>query len=289
MNQKAPRQLQQIGATCKSINDVPIKQKLRLLCLHGFRQNASSFKGRLGSLKKKLKHIVDFVFVDAPHRLPFIQQEHYEMGPTIEPRQGMCRRLPNETSCQSPTWKYAWLVSPRDACADAGLEDAEGLEGLSGGTRWTTKTPFDAGQYETQTEGWDTSWEYLQKVFHELGPFDGVLGFSQGAAVAAALCQLRQSSPSNVSVHFKFAVLCSGYPPPLPFFPSGMASEAGIPCPSLHIFGDQDRQIHDRTSEQLSNLFQSEERTIVKHACGHIIPTQPSCVEQYVQFLRRFL
>lgn len=150
-------------------------------------------------------------------------------------------------------------------------EDAE----VEGGI---TKAAFDAWQYETQTEGWGTSWEYLQKVFHELGPFDGVLGFSQGAAVAAALCQLR------ASVHFRFAVLCSGYRPPFLF------AEAGtISCPSLHIYGDQDRQIHDRTSEQLADLFCDDERTVVKHGCGHIIPTQPAYVEQYLQFFSRFL
>jgi predicted esterase len=265
-----------------------LKPKLRLLCLHGFRQNASSFRGRLGSLQKKLKHVADFVFVDAPHKLPFIQQERCETGAAIQLRHGERGSSFNEASCRSPTWKYAWLVSPRDACANE-LEDVKEGEEPSGGTSRATKTPFDAWQYETQTEGWDTSWEYLQKVFQDLDPFDGVLGFSQGAAVAAALCQLRQTSPSDASVQFKFAVLCSGYPPPLPFFEKGMAFEAGIPCPSLHIYGGQDRQIHDHTSAQLSYLFQSEERTIVKHACGHIIPTQPAYIEQYVQFFSRFL
>jgi len=148
------------------------------------------------------------------------------------------------------------------------------------------KPAFDRWQYETQTEGWETSWEYLQKVFHDLGPFDGVLGFSQGAAVAAALCQLRQSNSSSIA-NFKFAVLCSGYPPA---FLKALTSEPGsISCPSLHIFGDQDRQIHDRTSQQLATLFRSEDRSVVKHACGHIIPTQPAFVEQYLQFLSRFL
>ncbi|KAG0576547.1 hypothetical protein KC19_5G088800 [Ceratodon purpureus] len=308
LNQKGSRQPQQLGGVCESIDDVPttkhvalaadtetpilhegrmLKPKLRLLCLHGFRQNASSFKGRLGSLKKKLKHVAEFVFVDAPHKLPFIQQERCEMGTAVQSRCEERRSLLNETSCRTPTWKYAWLVSPRDAYANESEDSERGEEPSS--TWRATKTPFDAWQYETQTEGWDTSWEYLQKVFQDLGPFDGVLGFSQGASVAAALCQLRKTSPSDAGVNFKFAVLCSGYPPPLPFFAKGMASEAGIPCPSLHIYGGQDRQIHDHTSEQLSNMFQSEERTIVKHECGHIIPTQPAYIEQYVQFLSRFL
>lgn len=34
-------------------------------------------------------------------------------------------------------------------------------------------------QYTRQTVGWPQTWEYLQKVLHAQGPFDGILGFSQ--------------------------------------------------------------------------------------------------------------
>lgn len=277
VNQKASSQPQQEGAVCKIVPamkhitlNTDLKtpgQKLRLLCLHGFRQNASGFKGRLGALKKKLKHVAEFVFIDAPHKLPYIQQERSEHDAIKH----------GSISNGTPTSKYAWLMSPLGTevqptqnSADIQQDDAE-VDGR-------TKKRFDAWQYETQTEGWETSWEYLQEVFHDLGPFDGVLGFSQGAAVAAALCHLR----GQANVQFKFAVLCSGYA--LPFLAGN-----SIPCPSLHIYGGHDRQIQDQESEQLANLFRSDERTIVKHECGHIIPTQPAYVEQYLQFLSKFM
>jgi Serine hydrolase (FSH1) len=50
---------------------VPFK-KLRILCLHGFQQNGSGFKGRTGSLAKKLKNFSELIFIDAPHEVPFI-------------------------------------------------------------------------------------------------------------------------------------------------------------------------------------------------------------------------
>lgn len=41
--------------------------KLNVLCLHGYRQNAESFKSKTGSFRKSCKSYAKFHFVDAPH------------------------------------------------------------------------------------------------------------------------------------------------------------------------------------------------------------------------------
>lgn len=41
--------------------------KLKMLCLHGYLQNADVFRSRMGSTRKALKSRCEFVFVDAPH------------------------------------------------------------------------------------------------------------------------------------------------------------------------------------------------------------------------------
>ena len=41
-------------------------RKLRVLCLHGFRQTAGSFFGRTHAFRKALKSEADFEFIDAP-------------------------------------------------------------------------------------------------------------------------------------------------------------------------------------------------------------------------------
>ena len=58
-----------------------------------------------------------------------------------------------------------------------------------------------------------TSLSSLRKVFLENGPFDGVLGFSQGAAVAFTLCLIRSSflKQEDDIFTFQFVVLCSGF------------------------------------------------------------------------------
>ncbi len=41
--------------------------KAKVLCLHGFTQNAETFRAKTGSVRKHLKSKLEFVFVDAPH------------------------------------------------------------------------------------------------------------------------------------------------------------------------------------------------------------------------------
>lgn len=41
--------------------------KLNILCLHGYRQNAESFKSKTGSFRKFCKSYANFVYIDAPH------------------------------------------------------------------------------------------------------------------------------------------------------------------------------------------------------------------------------
>ena len=43
-------------------------QKLKVLCLHGYAQNAEFFRQRTGSIRKNLKSTCEFHFLDVPHR-----------------------------------------------------------------------------------------------------------------------------------------------------------------------------------------------------------------------------
>ena len=47
-------------------------RRLRILCLHGFRQSASSLRGRTAALARKLADLAELVYIDAPHPLPFV-------------------------------------------------------------------------------------------------------------------------------------------------------------------------------------------------------------------------
>ncbi|KAJ4879050.1 Rhodanese-like domain-containing protein 6 [Raphanus sativus] len=221
-------------------------------------RNASGFKGRTGSLAKKLKNVAELVFIDAPHELQFIYQTATTPPPLV--------------ACNK---KFAWLVSPEfDKPSETG---------------WTiAQSQFDPLQYQNQTEGFDKSLTYLKKAFAEKGPFDGILGFSQGAAMAAAAVCAKQERLLG-EIDFRFCVLCSGFTP----WPLMEKKEQGsIKCPSLHIFGSQpekDRQIVTQASSELAGLFDEGCSTVIEHDFGHIIPTKSPYIDEIKAFLNQFV
>uniref|UniRef100_A0A803KN15 Rhodanese domain-containing protein n=1 Tax=Chenopodium quinoa TaxID=63459 RepID=A0A803KN15_CHEQI len=243
-------------------------KKLRILCLHGFRQNASSFKGRTASLAKKLKSLAEFVFVNAPHELPFIYQ------PRKPDKQ--CISSPPHHDYSPPTKncskKYAWLVAP-----DFNKKEATHWERID--------KPFDPLQYQQQTEGFTESLLYLKSVVSKDGPFDGILGFSQGAAMVALICAER--GRLDLELGFRFVILCSGFAVNLAGHEKG-----SITLPTLHVFGSEDggdRQISSGFSRDLSSYFEDGCRVIIEHDSGHIIPTRPPYIDEVKEFLRRFM
>ncbi|CAA6653875.1 unnamed protein product [Spirodela intermedia] len=219
--------------------------KLRILCLHGFRQNALGFKGRTASLAKKLKDIAELVYVDAPHEVPFI----YQPRSTGDIDETTCstQQPPPSWSCKK---KFAWLVSPTSSSC---------LEGPG----WEmANQPFDPLQYKEQTGGFNESYAFLKEFCSRMGPFDGILGFSQG----------------------QFAVLCSGF--------SLLPYQRSIRCPSLHVYGSskgRDRQVACQVSIELVGKFDQGCSVVVEHDMGHIIPTQAPYIDQIRDFLRQFL
>ncbi|XP_049403303.1 rhodanese-like domain-containing protein 6 [Solanum stenotomum] len=240
-------------------------RKLRILCLHGFRQNASGFKGRTASLAKKLKSIAELVFVDAPHELSFI----YQIRRNCDSASEMENNRPPSESCSI---KFSWLVAPDHK----GENDSD----------WKiADSPFDPLQYQKQTEGFDISIAYLKDLYSKTGPFDGILGFSQGAAMAALVCLHQQKLRGEME--FRFAILCSGFAVNM-----NNCQQGSINVPSLHIFGNdkgKDRQIESQASRHLASVFENGCSVVIEHDFGHIIPTRPPYIEQIKEFLKRFM
>ena len=149
--------------------------------------------------------------------------------------------------------------------------------GGGGGSGGGIRLPVE--QWAEQSEGWEASRAVIAEALSAHAPIDGILGFSQGAAVAALAAS-----------HFRdlrFAILCSGYAPTAPPFASLLA--APLPLPSLHIFGRADRQMAQAAPcEQLVELFGAEGRVVVEHTQGHIVPASNAYADRYVAFLRQF-
>lgn len=50
--------------------EIQRKDRLRVLCIHGYRQNEFSFRSKIGSFRKYVDKYAEFVFISAPHQAP---------------------------------------------------------------------------------------------------------------------------------------------------------------------------------------------------------------------------
>lgn len=58
---------------------------LRVLCIHGYRQNATSFREKTGALRKLLKKHVELVYVSAPLSVQQVNTEGGSPTPVAKP------------------------------------------------------------------------------------------------------------------------------------------------------------------------------------------------------------
>jgi len=118
--------------------------------------------------------------------------------------------------------------------------------------------------------------DYLNEIVEEDGPFEGVLGFSQGAEVAASL--LLYQAPN---VRFKFAVFIGGTPPydvsalaagndskPVKMHPDTHA--ARIDIPTAHVMGRGDA--YRELSKIILGLCNPREVKLYDHNGAHVVP-----------------
>lgn len=116
--------------------------KLRILCLHGYRQSADSFKSKIGSFRKQVSKYAEFVFISAPHDAPALD------GVEVNPEQ------------------KCWWFNNDDG------------------------TSFKGTNQNGPAFGFEASLRLVEAAWQEQGPFQGLLGFSQGACLVGLLCNL---------------------------------------------------------------------------------------------------
>ncbi|KAL8198925.1 UNVERIFIED_CONTAM: hypothetical protein K2H54_029817 [Gekko kuhli] len=212
---------------------------LRLLCLHGYRQDAKSFRARSGSLRKALRGRAELLVVDAPH---VVAAQPGEIN-LLEPLEGSTRG-----------W---WFSNPQEGTFSA-LEEASSCKGL------------------------EESLQAVAEACAEHSPIDGLLGFSQGAALVGIICALKQHGDPRFQ--FDFSILIAGF--------RSMAIDhqnyyqEPIQVPSLHVIGETDRVIPADMSQELASHF--SEPLFLTHPGGHFIPVSAAQKKTYLEFLDQF-
>jgi len=218
---------------------------LRILCIHGFRQHPIQFKGRTRAFQKRLRQYMN----RTTHGKVTCELCFDAFGPFELP--WYCSSDSNDLVLESQKRpRLGWL-----------LTEAQYYHKKRG--------DMDDDQYVHQIHGWDESVSVLDELL-EKGRYDCILGFSQGAAVAACLsareCFRKESS------RFTCCIIVSGYRIPM------MREKYGkghVDMPSMHIFGDpaKETQIPTIESQALADVFNTECRTILQTSDGHMVPS----------------
>lgn len=141
---------------------------------------------------------------------------------------------------------------------------------------------WDASDDGRIYEGWDQTRDSLRELMTPL-PRVGVLGFSQGAILAAALAAL---SDSGAFPPIAFAILVAGRTPRAdaiaPFFERAIR----IRIPSLHVWGAADA-FASASAPALVDHFDERTREQIAWPGPHIVPTRGPAADAIVSFVER--
>ncbi|EFN80257.1 UPF0483 protein CG5412, partial [Harpegnathos saltator] len=124
--------------------------------------------------------------------------------------------------------------------------------------------------------GFTDSINLVKETFLEQGPFDGILGFSQGAAFVSILCVMKKKQ--LLEIEFNFAIIISGFKSLCA--PHSIYYNEEIDIPSLHIYGENDQVIPTEMAGQISRLFIDKEE--ICHEGGHYIPSKKDIYRNFI-------
>lgn len=162
-------------------------------------------------------------------------------------------------------------------------EPAEGVATIFSG-------PFYCYYGQPTPDQLQAAFDLVHDVMEEEGPFDGIIGFSQGAALAASLLlNYRKKNPRGGCDLFRAAIFTCGS---LPFDPDAVDEAPGfraVVCPETGLVRLHEVVLSDSESDDDNNRLELVERS---GTCGYVSIPRPTLLDEntaHVQapFLRR--
>lgn len=182
-------------------------------------------------------------------------------------------------------------------------EDPDSIEAYGW---WRRSNTSDPPEYT----GLDQGLETVAKLLESEGPFDGVIGFSQGAALAAMVASLlegesrkqafvraQSTSPLAIPYPASFARLNH---PPLKFCAAycgfrapgeryrGFYEDPHIQTPMCHIIGSLDSLVEESRTQALVDAAGGAQKTqVVMHPGGHFVPSGKQYLDVIAGFIKQ--
>ncbi|KAI9716133.1 MAG: hypothetical protein M1812_005561 [Candelaria pacifica] len=254
-------------------------KKLKILMLHGYTQSGPLFHAKSRALEKTLQKA---------------------FPPSSSPSTAA---YPDGLELIYPTapLKLSLTEIPGLDTSDENIE-SDDLDAWA----WWRKND-QTGEYE----GMDQGLARIADVLKSEGPFAGVVGFSQGAAVAGMVASLLEKGRKDAFkkqeqnggipypdcflidgkvIHspLSFAISYSGFGAPSERYRAFY--EPKIETPVLHFLGSLDSVVEESRSQQLIDacVGKREER-VVFHPGGHFLPSQKQFLNAVVGFIREVI
>jgi predicted esterase len=133
-------------------------------------------------------------------------------------------------------------------------------------------------------EGWSKTENWLVSLFVQSAPFDGVFGFSQGAALTSLLVGLRNPREAEARISFDFAIMVGGFASNDGRHAEIYQRKAKYGLPSVHIIGKSDFVVPSSRSDRLASFF--KDPLILRHSGGHVVPSDPQIQNSVATFLQ---
>ncbi|KAI5204056.1 hypothetical protein AUEXF2481DRAFT_8148 [Aureobasidium subglaciale EXF-2481] len=243
-------------------------RKLKILMLHGYTQSGPLFQAKTQRIKKLLEKSLA--------SSPIKTDTDTDTNPPI-----------NGIELIYPTGPFP--------VTSADLNGAEVREDANG---WWKLCPRGEPQ-----QGFSIGLSSIAKILQQQGPFDGIMGFSQGAAFAAMITSLLEPSRAQAFANVKggiafpssFAELTH---PPLTFCVcfSGLLNkcpaytafyEPRIQTPVLHVLGSMDTIVEESESLALAERCEGGGKGgVVRHTGTHTVPSSERDIAAVIQFIR---
>lgn len=261
--------------------------KIRILCLHGYKQYDVQFKNRTNALRKCLKNMsIEFHYVTAIHKIPF--DVHLKQQKELENKSNNIETKNNDD-----------------------IDDKiKNLDYLPRARAW-----WRSNDNGTKYDGIEDTLKYISDIFKNDGPFDGILGFSQGGVLCTILCLMRKypkyfEKTFNLSPEiiqqcspFHFAWIISGFLPRCneikPLLKEIIADNNNDndkknnndklidDIPLLLVYGKEDQYVSPENVLSITQCFKEENVTLICHKGGHYIPAGQDVKGKYIEFLSK--
>ena len=163
---------------------------------------------------------------------------------------------------------------------------ANGGYGSDGGYLWVPDPPGGKDEPTTNRDVADASVDVLDAIVSAQGPFDGIMGYSQGSMM---VLYYLSRVPAGT---FRFALMFCGYVPTTHLGMVEYIDEAApISIPAFIFAGSNDYIISNAQTEGQRDKFDADQRTYyVGTGVGHVVPGSSSTpgYSQAIAFISQF-